>query len=354
MLSCIGGRQCDPRALKFENGVVIEDKSCGSNLAYAYFVSFIFLCSFLVCLIGIWCVGSQVSQLELVARDATDAESFRGRHHGQLWLPHSRFFYFGSSSLGWIYPDMGRIRSQRNVSHTLLHLPLKKMEWHHIFANRGKILYTEMFDMLKNMDPPLGFGNKCPYRLAYKKLIRMNMPVDQDGKVHFTTTLFALIRENLSIKMRPGIKFMYFLSRSRAHFHNRITEADEMDEANQELRVTIKKIWPLQAKKVLDLIIPLDSGMWWVFEQLWLWVCALTEFHSFPDRSYKKNWIRANWPWVRFTVVCLSWKTGKRHDLARLNRRPPWYVWAAFYLTSFRISSSYLYLTTKIEVIPVV
>ena len=34
-----------------------------------------------------------------------------------------------------------------------------------------------------------------------------------------------------------------------------------MDEANSELRVTIKKIWPLQAKKVLDLIIPPDIGM---------------------------------------------------------------------------------------------
>ncbi len=58
--------------------------------------------------------------------------------------------------------------------------------------------------MLKNMDPPLGFGSKCPDRLAYKKLIRMNMPLDNEGKVHFTTTLFALIRENLNIKMRSG------------------------------------------------------------------------------------------------------------------------------------------------------
>lgn len=41
--------------------------------------------------------------------------------------------------------------------------------------------------------------------------------------------------------------------------------ADEMDEANQELRVTIKKIWPLQAKKVLDLIIPPDNGMYHIF-----------------------------------------------------------------------------------------
>lgn len=70
---------------------------------------------------------------------------------------------------------------------------------------RGKIHYTEMYDMLKNIDPPLGFGNKCPNRLAYKKLIRMNMPLDADGRVNFTTTLFALIRENLNIKMRSGM-----------------------------------------------------------------------------------------------------------------------------------------------------
>lgn len=62
-----------------------------------------------------------------------------------------------------------------------------------------------MYDMLKNIDPPLGFGNKCPNRLAYKKLIRMNMPLDNEGKVNFTTTLFSLIRENLNIKMRSGI-----------------------------------------------------------------------------------------------------------------------------------------------------
>lgn len=73
--------------------------------------------------------------------------------------------------------------------------------------------------MLKNIDPPLGFGNKCPNRLAYKKLIRMNMPVDQDGKVQFTTTLFALIRENLSIKMRCGMYYFVFLL---IHSYNRV------------------------------------------------------------------------------------------------------------------------------------
>ncbi len=43
-----------------------------------------------------------------------------------------------------------------------------------------------------------------PDRLAFKKLIRMNQPIDDEGMVHFTTTLFALIRENLSIKMRAA------------------------------------------------------------------------------------------------------------------------------------------------------
>lgn len=65
---------------------------------------------------------------------------------------------------------------------------------------RGRIYYSEMYEMLKNMDPPLGFGSKCPDRLAFKKLIRMNQPIDEDGTVHFTTTLFALIREVRSIE----------------------------------------------------------------------------------------------------------------------------------------------------------
>ena len=103
----------------------------------------------------------------------------------------------------------------------------------------GRIHYSEMYDMLKNMDPPLGFGSKCPDRLAYKKLIRMNMPLDQEGKVNFTTTLFSLIRENLSIKMRS---------------------AEEMDQADVELRDTILKVWPFTAKEKIELLVPTTRG----------------------------------------------------------------------------------------------
>jgi len=182
MLSCIKGRQCDPLAKK-------PELDCGSNLAYAYFVSFIFFCSFLMLNLFVAVI---MDNFDYLTRDS----SILGAHH---------------------LDEFVRIWAEYDPNAT------------------GKIHYSEMYDMLKNMDPPLGFGNKCPNRLAYKKLIRMNMPVDDDGKVNFTTTLFALIRENLSIKVRS---------------------ADEMDQADDELRETIRNIWPLQAKKMLDLLIP--------------------------------------------------------------------------------------------------
>ena len=56
----------------------------------------------------------------------------------------------------------------------------------------------------------LMFTHECSHMVSLlhlQKLIRMNMPVLETGTVHFTTTLFALIRESLSIKMGPGIWF---------------------------------------------------------------------------------------------------------------------------------------------------
>uniref|UniRef100_V9I874 Voltage-dependent calcium channel type A subunit alpha-1 n=2 Tax=Apis cerana TaxID=7461 RepID=V9I874_APICE len=182
MLSCVKGRPCDAKAGK-------QDGGCGSNIAYAYFVSFIFFCSFLMLNLFVAVI---MDNFDYLTRDS----SILGAHH---------------------LDEFVRIWAEYDPNAT------------------GKIHYTEMYDMLKNMDPPLGFGNKCPNRLAYKKLIRMNMPVDVDLKVNFTTTLFALIRENLNIKVR---------------------RASERNQANEELRDTIRSIWPLQAKKMLDLLIP--------------------------------------------------------------------------------------------------
>ncbi|XP_048506528.1 voltage-dependent calcium channel type A subunit alpha-1 isoform X25 [Athalia rosae] len=190
MLSCKKGSPCATPP-KNQTGPA---ETCGSNLTFAYFVSFIFFCSFLMLNLFVAVI---MDNFDYLTRDS----SILGAHH---------------------LDEFVRIWAEYDPNAT------------------GKIHYTEMYDMLKNMDPPLGFGNKCPNRLAYKKLIRMNMPVDVDGKVNFTTTLFALIRENLSIKMRT---------------------AEEMDRADDELRVTIQNIWPLQAKKMLDLLIPRNEKL---------------------------------------------------------------------------------------------
>ena len=103
-------------------------------------------------------------------------------------------------------------------------------------SGTARVHHKEMYKMLLNMEPPVGFGAKCPKILAYRRLIRMNMPVDENGCVHFTTTLFALIRESLSIKMRQ--------------------DTDEMDKADEELKETVKKLWPLQSVKKLNLLVP--------------------------------------------------------------------------------------------------
>ena len=101
------------------------------------------------------------------------------------------------------------------------------------FDCRGEIHYTEALEMLKNIDPPLGFGKKCPDKMAYKRLIRMNMPINKKGRVSFTTTLFALIRDNLKINVR---------------------ESAEMDQADLELRATIMKMWPITRAGKIDLL----------------------------------------------------------------------------------------------------
>lgn len=45
----------------------------------------------------------------------------------------------------------------------------------------------------------------------FQKLIRMNMPLASDGTVHFKTTMFALVRESLSIKTGEGCSLFFRL-----------------------------------------------------------------------------------------------------------------------------------------------
>ncbi|ELK24927.1 Voltage-dependent L-type calcium channel subunit alpha-1S [Myotis davidii] len=65
------------------------------------------------------------------------------------------------------------------------------------------------------------------------RLVGMNMPLNSDGTVTFNATLFALVRTALKIK----------------------TEGN-FEQANEELRAIIKKIWKRTSMKLLDQVIP--------------------------------------------------------------------------------------------------
>uniref|UniRef100_A0A8C4XV19 Voltage-dependent N-type calcium channel subunit alpha n=1 Tax=Falco tinnunculus TaxID=100819 RepID=A0A8C4XV19_FALTI len=171
MLSCLSNRACDQLSGLTKN-------ECGSDFAYFYFVSFIFLCSFLVS--HVFCPSN-----------------FSHLSGEKLILLGCRIHY----------KDIGRIS------------------------------YTDMYEMLRHMSPPLGLGKKCPARVAYKRLVRMNMPISpEDLTVHFTSTLMALIRTALEIKLASG--------------------GVKQHQCDAELRKEISLVWPNLSQKTLDLLVP--------------------------------------------------------------------------------------------------
>ncbi|XP_069862193.1 voltage-dependent L-type calcium channel subunit alpha-1C-like [Dipodomys merriami] len=98
---------------------------------------------------------------------------------------------------------------------------------------KGRIKHLDVVALLRRIQPPLGFGKLCPHRVACKRLVSMNMPLNSDGTVMFNATLFALVRTALRIK----------------------TEGN-LEQANEELRAIIKKIWKRTSMKLLDQVVP--------------------------------------------------------------------------------------------------
>ena len=77
MLDCEAGRPCDLRAHKYNEttGKIMDaERTCGSPFAYTYFVSFIFLCSFLMLNLFVAVIMDNFDYL-------TRASSILGAHH---------------------------------------------------------------------------------------------------------------------------------------------------------------------------------------------------------------------------------------------------------------------------------
>ncbi|XP_068588557.1 voltage-dependent N-type calcium channel subunit alpha-1B-like isoform X3 [Cebidichthys violaceus] len=182
MLACLSNRPCDRLS-----GTV--GKECGSDFGYFYFVSFIFLCSFLMLNLFVAVI---MDNFEYLTRDA----SILGPHHLDEFI---------------------RVWAEYDP------------------AACGRITYRDMYEMLRDMSPPLGLGKKCPPRVAYKRLVRMNMPIAEDRTVHFTSTLMALIRTALEIKLASGVLAQH------------LCDAD--------LKREISRVWPSLSQKTVDLLV---------------------------------------------------------------------------------------------------
>ncbi|XP_075298802.1 voltage-dependent L-type calcium channel subunit alpha-1S isoform X2 [Opisthocomus hoazin] len=183
LLDCSYGKMCDPES-DFAEG---EEYTCGTGFAYFYFISFYMLCAFLI--INLF-VAVIMDNFDYLTRDW----SILGPHHldefKRIWAEYD--------------PEA-----------------------------KGRIKHLDVVTLLRRIQPPLGFGKFCPHRVACKRLVCMNMPLNSDGTVTFNATLFALVRTALKIK----------------------TEGN-FEQANEELRTIIKKIWKRTSMKLLDQVIP--------------------------------------------------------------------------------------------------
>ncbi|KAL1231341.1 Voltage-dependent calcium channel [Trichinella pseudospiralis] len=184
MLSCANTptAMCDPES---------DDRGqpCGNDFAYPFFISFFMLCSFLI--INLF-VAVIMDNFDYLTRDW----SILGPHHldefVRLWSEYD--------------PDA-----------------------------KGRIKHLDVVTLLRKISPPLGFGKLCPHRLACKRLVSMNMPLNSDGTVCFNSTLFALVRTNLKIYTEVS---------------------SNIEEANEQLRAVIKRIWKRTPQRLLDEIVP--------------------------------------------------------------------------------------------------
>ncbi|KAK9529793.1 hypothetical protein VZT92_013865 [Zoarces viviparus] len=187
MLACMYGKKCDPKSDYLPG----EEFTCGSNFAIIYFMSFYMLCAFLI--INLF-VAVIMDNFDYLTRDW----SILGPQH---------------------LDEFKKIWAEYDPEAT------------------GRIKHLDVVTLLRRIPPPLGFGKFCPHRIACKRLVSMNMPLNSDGTVTFNATLFALVRTALKIK----------------------TEGN-FEQANEELRGIIKKIWKRTSMKLLDQVIPPIGG----------------------------------------------------------------------------------------------
>ncbi|KAB1280132.1 Voltage-dependent N-type calcium channel subunit alpha-1B [Camelus dromedarius] len=182
MLSCLSNRACDELANATE---------CGSDFAYFYFVSFIFLCSFLMLNLFVAVI---MDNFEYLTRDS----SILGPHHLDEFIRV------------WAEYDPAACYVSMSTRVCMYVLCVHGCVYSHVDVSVS---------------------------VCKQRLVRMNMPISsEDMTVHFTSTLMALIRTALEIKLAPA--------------------GTKQHQCDAELRKEISSVWANLPQKTLDLLVP--------------------------------------------------------------------------------------------------
>lgn len=92
----------------------------------------------------------------------------------------------------------------------------------------------------------------------------MNMPVDEDMSVHFTSTLMALIRTALDVKIARGWvtsqKCYVYGEGKKNTFFSLSAGGEDRNQMDLDLQKEIGVIWPHLSQKSLDLLVPIHKG----------------------------------------------------------------------------------------------
>ena len=189
MLACTSDAKCDLSIKGIKPG-----DTCGSPIAYPYFILFIFLCSFLMLNLFVAVI---MDNFAFLCQD----ESILGAHH---------------------LDDFIEAWSEYDPTAT------------------GRIRHTEVCNLLRQLDPPLGLGTKCPRVVVYKRMVRMNQVLYDNDTVDFNGTLFHLVRTGMNI----------------------CTDDNNLKTNDIKIRQLMKRVWPFITKKTMDRVVPKRKKEW--------------------------------------------------------------------------------------------
>lgn len=129
--------------------------NCGSYISYFYFASFVFICSYIMTHLFLAVI---MDNFVYLTHDISTLDNRHIHKYTALWSKYDR-------------------------------------------GGTGRITTSDAMELLKILDPPLGCGLLAPKRNIYSKLLKLQIPIEEDMKVKFTELLMCLVLDSLNLRI---------------------------------------------------------------------------------------------------------------------------------------------------------